>query len=348
MSPPDTSTNRKATTVSDSLTPQLRAPRRRRSRTASSLAAAGLAVLLVGACSSSKSTSSGPTSTVAGASGVTLKFKALDAGGPLTVSAIKSGTVDIGELFTFAPAISKNKWVVLADDQHLQAADNFAPAIRTAKVTPEITKVLNLVEGKLIQPDVADMVDQVANKGQNPDAVAKAWLTKHGVPGNLTATGSLKVGTANFTESEIVGQIYGQALQQAGVDVTMKPDFGSRQVTTPALENGTLDLMPEFTTSLLTYLNPDAVTSSDLNTTYASVKKAAAAKGITILPPSLVNDVNVFVVTPATASKYHLASLSDLAKVTSSLTLGGAPECPKNAQCLIGLERVYGLKFAVQ
>lgn len=334
--------------MSDSLTPQLRAPRRRWSRTASSLAAAGLAVLLVGACSSSKSTSSGPTSTIAGASGVTLKFKALDAGGPLTVSAIKSGTVDIGELFTFAPAISKNKWVVLADDQHLQAADNFAPAIRTAKVTPEITKVLNLVEGKLIQPDVADMVDQVANKGQNPDAVAKAWLTKHGVPGNLTATGSLKVGTANFTESEIVGQIYGQALQQAGVDVTMKPDFGSRQVTTPALENGTLDLMPEFTTSLLTYLNPDAVTSSDLNTTYTAVKKAAAAKGITILPPSLVNDVNVFVVTPATASKYHLASLSDLAKVTSSLTLGGAPECPKNAQCLIGLERVYGLKFAVQ
>jgi osmoprotectant transport system substrate-binding protein len=334
--------------VSDSLTPQLRAPRRRWSRTASSLAAAGLAVLLVGACSSSKSTSSGPTSTIAGASGVTLKFKALDAGGPLTVSAIKSGTVDIGELFTFAPAISKNKWVVLADDQHLQAADNFAPAIRTAKVTPEITKVLNLVEGKLIQPDVADMVDQVANKGQNPDAVAKAWLTKHGVPGNLTATGSLKVGTANFTESEIVGQIYGQALQQAGVDVTMKPDFGSRQVTTPALENGTLDLMPEFTTSLLTYLNPDAVTSSDLNTTYTAVKKAAAAKGITILPPSLVNDVNVFVVTPATASKYHLTSLSDLAKVTSSLTLGGAPECPKNAQCLIGLERVYGLKFAVQ
>ena len=64
--------------------------------------------------------------------------------------------------------------------------------------------------------------------------------------------------------------------------------------------------------------------------------------------PTDVSDVNVFVVTKATAGKYHLKTISDLTKVTDSLTLGGPPECPKNAQCLPGLEKTYGLKFKVQ
>ena len=298
--------------------------------------AVGLAVALLGACSSSKSSSG------------TIKFRTYDAGGPLTVAAIKSGAVQIGELFTFSPAITKNKWLILGDDKHLQAADNFVPAIRTDKVTPEISAVLNAVDAKLSQSGVATLVDQVSNQGQNPDAVAKQWLTTNNLPGTLKATGTLKVGTANFAESEIVGQIYGQALKAAGVNVSIKPDFGSRQVTTPALEAGKLDVMPEFTASLLLYLNPKATASSDLNTTWAALKTAAAAKGITVLAPTLVSDVNVFVVTQATALKYHISKLSDLSGVSGSLTLGGPPECVKNAQCLVGLEKVYGLKFAVQ
>jgi glycine betaine/choline ABC-type transport system substrate-binding protein len=312
-------------------------------------AAVGLAVLGIAAgCSSSSSTIVGPTSTVSGARGIAFRFKALDSGGPATVDALRAGTVEVAQLPAFSPAISRYGWVVLTDDQDLAAADDFAPAMRAAKVTPAINRLLAAVDARLTHDEVAAMVDQVANHGASPAAVAKTWLERKGVPGPLRAAGSITVGTSNVPESEIVGQMYAQALQKAGADVTVKPDVGGRQATTQGLEGGTLDLVPELTTSLLTYLNPDAVTSSDAGTTYTSVRKAAAKKGIAVLAPSLLNRAQVFVVTPATAAKYHLRTVSDLARVSTALTLGGPPTCPHDPQCLIGLERVYGIPFSGQ
>ena len=76
--------------------------------------------------------------------------------------------------------------------------------------------------------------------------------------------------------------------------------------------------------------------------------KEALPKSLSVRKPMDVSDVNVFVVTAATAKKYHLKTLSDLAKVSDDLTLGGPPECPKNAQCIPGLKKVYGLNFKVK
>lgn len=276
-----------------------------------------------------------------------ITFKALDSGGPLTEQAIKDGTVQIGELFSVNPAIKANGWVVLKDDKHLQAADHFAAAVRTSKATSDVNAVLDAVDAKLTQDAVQGMLEDVSTNGQNPDDVAKKWLSDEKLPGDLKATGSLTVGTANFAESEVVGQIYAEALRQAGVTVTTKTDIGARAVYIPALEKGDIDVIPEFTASLLAYLDPNAKPSGDLDAVYNQVKTAAAAKGITVLKPAPADDVNVFVVTKDTADKYHLTTLSDLAKVSEPLTLGGAPECVKNAQCLPGLESVYGLKFKV-
>jgi osmoprotectant transport system substrate-binding protein len=312
------------------------------------LSLAGALAFAGAACTSSKSSgtstnSGGQSNTNAG----TITFRSLDAGGPLTVGALKSGSIDIAELFTFTPDIAKNGWVTLEDDKHLQAADNFVPLIRSDKNTAEIGAVIDAVDAKLTQAGLFALVKKVAVDAANPGDVATQWLKDNTLPGDLKATGTMTVGSANFAESELVGQIYAKALKAAGVDVTFKDSVGNRQVTMPLMDKGDLDLMPEFTYSLLAYLNPKATPSNDLDAVTTQLKEALP-KSLSVRKPTDVSDVNVFVVTAATAKKYHLKTLSDLAKVSDDLTLGGPPECPKNAQCIPGLKKVYGLNFKVK
>ena len=311
--------------------------------------AAGLLVvgLLASACTSSNDSKSSDSTANSGtaAAGATQTYKNLDAGGPLTVGALEKGSIDVAELFSVNGAIAANGWVVLEDDKHLQAADNFVPAIRTDKATPEVSALLDAVDAKLTQAGVQDLVKQVSVDGQNPDDVAKSWLKDNKLPGDLKATGSLKVGTADFAESEIVGQIYAQVLSEAGVDVSVRSNIGERSAYIPLLKQGDIDLIPEFTASLLVYLNADATPSGDLDTTYQAAKAEAEKNGFTLLEPSNVNDVNVFVVTKKTADEHNLTTLSDLAKSGVGLRWGVAPACKDNAQCIPGLEKTYGFTF---
>lgn len=324
---------------------------RRPNRPATALVA-GLLVLglSAAACTSSndsaKTSDSMASSGSSGRAGVTQTYKNLDIGGPLTVAALKKGDIDVGQLFSVNGAIAANGWVTLEDDRKLQAADNFVPAIRTDKVTPGITAVLNAVDKDLTQSGVQELVKQVSDDGQNPADVAKDWLKKQNLPGDLKATGSLTVGALSFTEGEIMGEIYAQVLKSAGVDVTVRSGLGERPAYIPLLEKGDLDLIPEFTASLLVFLDANATPSGDLDTTYRAAKKAAEAKGFTLLKPSDVSDVNVFVVTKETADKYKLKTLTDLAKAGVALRWGVAPACADNAQCIPGLEKSYGFKFA--
>jgi osmoprotectant transport system substrate-binding protein len=312
------------------------------------LSLAGVLAFAGAACTSSKSSGTSTKSGDQSSKGAgTITFRSLDAGGPLTVGALKSGSIDIAELFTFTPDIAKNGWVTLEDDKHLQAADNFVPLIRSDKNTAEIGAVIDAVDAKLTQAGLFALVKKVAVDAANPGDVAEQWLKDNKLPGDLKATGTMTVGSANFAESELVGQIYAKALKAAGVDVTFKDSVGNRQVTMPLMDKGDLDLMPEFTYSLLAYLNPKATPSNDLDAVTTQLKEALP-KSLSVRKPTDVSDVNVFVVTAATAKKYDLSTLSDLAKVSDDLTLGGPPECPKNAQCIPGLKKVYGLNFKVK
>lgn len=325
-----------------------RSPRRRR---VGAVAFAAAALLLVGACTSSGSSPKSSGTTTPGSdspTGATLVFRSLDSGGPQTVGALKNNSIDLALLFTFSPAIAENGWVTLEDDKHLQAADNFIPLIRTDKATDDITAVVEAVDGALTHDDLFEMVRKVAVDGENPEDVAGAWLDDHDVPGSLKATGAITVGSANFAESEIVGALYHLALTRAGADSTLKGGAGTRQVTMPLMEKGDLDLMPEFTFSLLSFLDADATPTNDLGEVVDKLRAAVEPKGLTVLDPTDISDVNVVVTTKATAEKYHLTKMSDLATLSEPLTLGGPPECPKNAQCLVGFEKVYGLSFTVK
>jgi osmoprotectant transport system substrate-binding protein len=159
---------------------------------------------------------------------------------------------------------------------------------------------------------------------------------------------TIVIGSTNFEEQEIVSNLYGDVLSKAGYPVKVEPALGTRAVVVPAIEHGQIDLEPDYAASLLGFLhggNPQPA-GTNISTAVPADQQALSKYGVTVLPASKALDTNVFAVTRATASKYHLTTLSSLAPVASKLTLGGPPECPTFAGCEPGLTKVYGLHFA--
>jgi osmoprotectant transport system substrate-binding protein len=114
--------------------------------------------------------------------GITFKeYKPLDLGGPKTIAAVKSGAVQVGELFTTDAAIAANHFVVLQDDKMLQAAGEIAPVIKVSKDNAEIDGLLNAVTAKLTNDNVSQMVGKVSIDMQDPGDVAKQFLTDNGL-----------------------------------------------------------------------------------------------------------------------------------------------------------------------
>jgi osmoprotectant transport system substrate-binding protein len=107
-------------------------------------------------------------------------FKALDAGGPLTYAAFKSGAINIGLVFSSDGGISANNLVVLEDDKHLQQADNIVPLIRTAVANSEVTALLNSIDAKLNTPDLTAMNKSADIDKLDPADLAATWLKNHG------------------------------------------------------------------------------------------------------------------------------------------------------------------------
>ena len=156
----------------------------------------------------------------------------------------------------------------------------------------------------------------------------------------------LSIGSFNFPESVLLAEIYGQALAAAKFPVRILPNLGPREVVDPALMDGQLQLVPEYVGSALKFFSlgrqsriPDAAAARK------ALATAVAGHGLTVARPAPAQDANAIVVTAATAARYRLRSIADLATVAPGLTLGGPPECPGRAYCLPGLKRVYGLRF---
>jgi osmoprotectant transport system substrate-binding protein len=154
---------------------------------------------------------------------------------------------------------------------------------------------------------------------------------------------SIIVGSADFPESQLIAKIYAEALKSKGVQVTEKPSIGSREVTIPALKDGSIDLMPEYGGALLQYLDSatKAVTSDEV-TKELSTK---IPSGLTQLTASKAQDKDVLAVKKETADQHNLKSISDLQPVAKELVLGGPPEWKTRINGVAGLKSVYGLEF---
>ena len=159
--------------------------------------------------------------------------------------------------------------------------------------------------------------------------------------------GAVVVASFNFPESELLAAIYGLAIRHAGIPVQLRLDLGPRELVQPALEQGLVDVVPEYLGTALTSLEPrPGVPVSDPAAVRAALARALARWHVQVMTPAAAQDQNGVVVTAATARRLGLRKVSDLRRAAGRLVLGGAPECPDRPYCLPGLRKVYGLGFA--
>lgn len=247
------------------------------------------------------------------------EFKPLDAGGPITVEALRGGQVQVGLLFTSDPAIATNGFVLLDDDKQLQLADNLIPVVRTAilDASPEVADLLNGIVAKLGQADLTGLNKAVTVDAIDPAVAARDWLTTNGLLPGPGGSGKAKiiVGSTNFYEQEILGELFAQTLEANGYQVERKFQLGNREIVFPALESGQIDILAEYAATALEFVNAGAgEASTDPVATSAKLGERLAPKGLTALNPAAATDQNGFVVTAETAAKYGLVSISDLAR----------------------------------
>ena len=156
----------------------------------------------------------------------------------------------------------------------------------------------------------------------------------------------ITVGSFDFPESVLLAQIYGQALAASNFPVRILPNLGPRELVDPALIEGLVQLVPEYAGSALEFISLGRLSAtSDAGAANRALARAAAARGLVAAHPTPAQDANAIVVTAATAARYRLRSIADLARVAPQLVFGGPPECPERAYCLPGLQRAYGLRF---
>jgi osmoprotectant transport system substrate-binding protein len=164
-------------------------------------------------------------------------------------------------------------------------------------------------------------------------------------PGSRPGT-VITVGSFDFPESVLLAEIYGQALAADNFPVRILPDLGTRELVDSALMSGLIQLVPEYAGSALEFFSLGRLAAtSDAEAANRALAGSVAGRGLVPARPAPAQDANAIVVTAATAARYGLRSIADLARLAPGLMFGGPPECPGRAYCLPGLKRVYGLRF---
>ncbi|MFB7892479.1 ABC transporter substrate-binding protein [Microbacterium sp. NPDC056044] len=158
--------------------------------------------------------------------------------------------------------------------------------------------------------------------------------------GDTASSSTIVIGSQAYYSNEIIAEIYAQALEGAGFTVERQFNIGQRDTYMPSLEDGSIDLFPEYTGNLLQFFEPDttATTSDDV---YAALKDALP-DGLTVLDQSPATDQDSYNVTAAFAEENDLTSIADLAGI-DGLVLGGAPELEERPYGPTGLKDLYGV-----
>ncbi|GAB7032371.1 ABC transporter substrate-binding protein [Streptomyces platensis subsp. malvinus] len=159
----------------------------------------------------------------------------------------------------------------------------------------------------------------------------------------------LAIGSAGFTESELLAQMYAALLAHAGYR-TRVLTVGNRELYEPALEAGQIDIVPEYAATFADWLNAKdhgskapPVASPDLGATLRALHRLAGPRGLTVLPPGRAVDQNAFAVSAAYARRHHLKTLSDLGRAALPVRLAAGEECVQRPFCAPGLRKKYGI-----
>jgi osmoprotectant transport system substrate-binding protein len=252
--------------------------------------------------------------------------------------------------------VAGQQLVVLQDDKHLQAADAIVPLVntKTAQADPALVPALDAVSAKLTTDDLIKLNSAVDNDRKSATDVASAWVSSNKVGDGLQkGSGKVVVGGSNFTESQILANVYADVLKSAGFDATVQA-VGNRDLYLKALEAGDIQAFPEYLATVTEALNKQVngatattVASGDVDATLTKAKPLAQQEGLTFGTPSKATDQNAYAVTKAFADQHKVTTLSQLAAACGSgLVLGGPTECPTRPFCQPGLEHTYNLKFS--
>ncbi len=158
---------------------------------------------------------------------------------------------------------------------------------------------------------------------------------------------TLTIGSKNFPEQEILGEIYAQALEAAGYKVKTDLNLGSETVALQTLKSGQISGYPEYASTALTSffgVEPEEVPAG-AQPAYEKAKAEFEKEGLTAFPPTPFASANAVGTLKKTADELGLKTVSDLEGQSEKLTLYGSPECRQRIDCLAGLEKYYGLKF---
>ncbi|CAL9500406.1 ABC transporter substrate-binding protein [Streptomyces sp. NPDC095602] len=176
-----------------------------------------------------------------------------------------------------------------------------------------------------------------------------------GDPSGAAGKGTLVVGSAGFTESQVLAELYAGVLTDAGYRTSIRT-VENRELYEPSLEKGEIDVVPEYAATLAEFLNAKAngpkapeekpVASSDVNATVAALEKLAAPRGLKVLPAGEAVDQNAFAVTEEFAARHKLKTLSDLGRSKVKVKIAAGDECTVRPFCAPGLKSVYGIDVA--
>lgn len=164
-------------------------------------------------------------------------------------------------------------------------------------------------------------------------------------PTSTSSSGPIVIGSQAFSENEIIGEIYAQALEIAGFTVQRKFNIGSREVYIPAIESGEVSLLPEYTGGLLQYFDT-ATTAKSASDIYAALPALLKPVGLGILDQSTASDEDSYNVTKAFSDANNVKSLADLSALTIPLTVGANSEMETRPYGPSGLLSVYGVKVS--
>ncbi|MFT4233239.1 MAG: ABC transporter substrate-binding protein [Leucobacter sp.] len=162
--------------------------------------------------------------------------------------------------------------------------------------------------------------------------------------GSTGSSDSVIVGSADFSESQLLATIYSLALQDAGVEVEEKLNIGSREIYLEALKDGSINLLPEYSGSLLAELGGE-IDPADPEGMRTQLDELLAPDGLKVLDESEAENADTLVVVPEVAAEHDLKNISDLTSIAGELVLAGPAEWKSRHEGVPGLEEVYGLEF---
>ncbi|MGC4791327.1 glycine betaine ABC transporter substrate-binding protein [Micromonospora sp. DT178] len=289
---------------------------------------------------------------------------AVGAVGALAAAGLLTGCGDAGSSGTDAPEqaasgagcapVAGDQLVVLDDDKKLQNTDNVIPAVNADAANPQLIAALDKVSAALDTPKLIQLNKAVDVDRKTAQKAAEEFAAANDVTAGIAKGpgGQIVIGAANFTENQILAELYKIALTAAGYDAKVQ-QIGNRELYEPALEKGEIQVVPEYAATMAEFLNTKAngkdaqpVSSPELEKTVAALKAAGDKAGLVFGTPAAAQDQNAFAVTKAFADKYGVNTLSELAAKCSgqATVLAGPPECPQRPKCQAGLVQVYDFK----